>query len=175
MKKLNPDACQHPVYDGPLRTKEGKMPTDQWGHYFALHQGELHDPPDYHKLWCGIDWSIGLLELNNGNWLARPTREVLEYTVKSIQYPNREAALRAAVAKVIRMARVRARWSDEERYGSNYPAVRAPVGWKLTPEQAQSIITWATGLLGQPAPVLRVTPPPPPPPAPLPLGQLEMF
>lgn len=161
-----PDPMEHYRYKGDLRTADGKMPMWQWGNYFALSQGELHHHPDYQagRLYCGIHWSIGLLRLNNGKWLARPVRDTVnEYTVRSRQFDTREQALRAAVAHVIRMARERYRWDDAKFYGSSYPTVRAPFGWKLTHEQAQSTISWACALLGRQPPRLLVARPRPEP------------
>jgi hypothetical protein len=143
-------------YDGPLRTADDKRAAFQDGRYFSLDQGELHKPPGYDD-WPGrlphaIDFCIGLLQLNNGKWLARPTTEANEYAVWATQYASREQALRTAVAEVLRLARRRSREESRQLYSG-----------RISAEQAQAIIAWAEGLLQRPVPALFVAPPPPPP------------
>lgn len=159
-------------YKGDLRTAGGHMPCDQWGNYFSLGQGELHHHPAYMAGGAGryggcrsigIDFSVGLLALNNGKWLARPTREVLSYTVNSRQYDSRVHALRHAVAKVVRMARRRARYDWRKVPGYGCFKWDPNPDFKMSVEEAQSVIAWAFGLLNLPAPTLHVAPPAPPP------------
>jgi hypothetical protein len=133
-------------YTGPLRTASGELPQGcSWNRHWGLGQGELHHPPGYgdnHShgqahLLHGIDLTISLIELNNGHWVARPIKKDVLFDVDSPQFPTREAALRAAVAHVIREARWRARATGE----------CLPFGYKISPEKAQEIIDWAMGLL----------------------------
>jgi hypothetical protein len=79
----------------PLLTAKGRAPVNS---YFACHppaDGEWHIPEE-NRL-HGIDRQIGLLELNNGNWMSHPDG-LMTY---SSQFPSRESALRSAIAKVI--------------------------------------------------------------------------
>lgn len=127
-------------YTGPLRTASGELPQGcPWNKHFSLCQGELHYPPNDRDM-RRIDMTIGLLELNNGRWIARPTmrdRNTIGYSVYSHQFETRDAALRSAVAYVLRMARWRSR--DTGEYYVH--------GYQISPEKAQEVITWAMALL----------------------------
>jgi hypothetical protein len=136
-----------------IRTAAGELPNGSPSHcFFALSQGELFYPPGYrdddHRLLHGINFTIGVLLLENGRWLARPTMGRSSYSIWATQYESRETALRAAVARVLRDCRARAR------------PVRGdlPLGFRISHELAQEVITWALGLLGcPPQPLFRVT------------------
>ena len=168
-KKAPPNEEPSYAYKGPLRTAKGEMPCGSPCHnHFYLRQGELYYSPKYPARWAGIEWSIGVLPLNNGNWLARPLSTLrkkaakalgfapLEYYVGGIQFETRDTALRAAVAAVVRLARYRYRHVEDNHYGMYRD-------WKLTREQAQAHIDWAYSLLGLPAPQLFVPRPKPAP------------
>lgn len=150
-------------YKGELRTVDGqRFRGSPCGHHIGLGQGEFHRIDGYERLWCAIDWCIGVTALNNGQWMSRPGPESHNFTVQGRQYPSRDAALRAAVACNIRHARRRLRfdwkkaypWWDRDLSGSH---------WKLTPDVAGHIIAWSLSLLGKPPIVLFVKPPEPPP------------
>jgi hypothetical protein len=152
-----------------IRTAAGELPNGSPCHrHFALSQGELFYPPGYrdgdYRLVRGIDLTIGVLPLDNGRWLARPTSyDGLPYSVWGTQFGSRETALRAAVARVLRVSRCRARAVHGD----------LPFGYKIKHEQAQAIITWALGLLGcPPQPLFRVAPCPAIVPE---RGQMDLF
>jgi hypothetical protein len=124
-------------YNGPLRTADGKLPQGcPWNRHWGLRQGEFHEPPEDRTTYR-IDLAISLIELNNGRWIARPIRKDVLFDIDSHQFETREAALRAAVAHVIRRVRWRVRATGD----------CLPFGYKINPEKAQEIITWAMGLL----------------------------
>lgn len=149
-------------YTGPLRTASGELPHGcPWNRHWALWQGEFYRPPD-DRILHRVDLSICLIELNNGRWLARPIRSDVLFDINSPQFESRHAALRTAVAHVIRKARWRARARGDF----------LPYGYKISPETAQEVITWAMGLLNlEPAKLYH---PPAPAKGPGVSGQLQL-
>jgi DNA adenine methylase len=115
-----------PIVDGPLLTAKGRAPVNS---YFACHgpdDGEWHIPEDDRLR--GVDRQIGLLELNNGNWMSHPDG-LMTY---SRQFPSREAALRSAIAKVIWYQRLIVR--DRKKLPSSLNRGDAPevIAWALS-------------------------------------------
>jgi hypothetical protein len=176
MKRKPPteDPMEQWRYKGDLRTIDGELPHGcPWNRHWYIGQGEPHYPPGSpdtpgHHLPFWTDYIITLIPLNNGKWMARPIKADVLFTVDSPQFDTREIALRKAVAQVIRICRVRARWKAEGPEPWRQPSS----DWLLSLEQAQTLITWAMSLLDLPARKLFAQPPEP---APLPLGQLSLF
>lgn len=115
----------------------GERPLHQHGTMFSLTQCELIRGPDILRYPGTVQ--IGLIELANGCWLASPDRSLYTLTARAPQYPNREAALRAAVLAVIGQAR---------RYrGSTAAGFFAP-----QQDDVRKITEWALGLVGRQPP-----------------------
>jgi hypothetical protein len=136
-------------YTGPLRTAAGELPQGcPWNRHWGLCQGEFYSPPD--RTSYRVDLSISLIELNTGDWISRPIKKRVLFDIDSPQYPTREAALRAAVAHVIRKVRWRLRASGDY----------LPLDYPISPEKAREIIAWAMGLLDLEPPRLYCPPEP---------------
>ncbi|WP_244626057.1 DNA cytosine methyltransferase [Bradyrhizobium betae] len=110
-----------------LRTLEGEPPLGIGGLAFRDDQGEWleHDNPRYRS----PSTRIGALALQGGGWLAHPPG----FRVDGRQYASREAALRAAIAAMIRRARKYMRAKDGE-------------GTHWTEGFAARVIEWALSL-----------------------------
>ncbi|EJN14720.1 DNA methylase [Bradyrhizobium sp. YR681] len=110
-----------------LRTIEGEPPLGIGGLAFRDDQGELfeHDNPRYRS----PSTRIGVLALEGGSWLAHPPG----FRVDGRQFVSREAALRAAVAAMVRKARKNMRAKEGEG-----------VNW--TEGYAGRVIEWALAL-----------------------------
>lgn len=90
------------------------------------------------------------MPLNNGKWLAHPPG----FAVYDRQFENREAALRFAVAKILKTARRRLRVKSEEML---------PLWYRIGLSEATTVTQWAYKVLGRPAPRLFVAPETPEP------------
>ena len=144
-------------YAGDLRTIDGALPRGSPDNYhWAIGQGEPHFP---FEKWGGdrvpfwTDYTITLIPLNNGKWIARPIAGDCLFWVNSPQFDDRAPALRAAVAQVLRLIR-----RNSRRPFTPYA--------KLSPDLARDMIAWACGLLDRPATPLFVPEPEAPPPVP---------
>ena len=156
-KPDKPDPLEWYRYKGDLRTDAGELPLGcPWNRHWSISQGEPLYP--FGEWGCAsrdlsfwTDYTITLIPLNNGKWMARPIKEDVLFTVDSPQFEDRDTALRKAVAQVLRLARRRARLTGDT---ANPCLV-------LRPQLAQDLIGWACSLLDRPAPTLFVKPPPP--------------
>jgi hypothetical protein len=82
-----------------LRSAAGEPPLGAGGAFFRDDQGELFEHPS--ESYRTPATLIGVLELEGGTWLARPP----SFHVTRPQYQSRDAALRAAIASMVRRAR----------------------------------------------------------------------
>lgn len=121
-----------------LRNKKGELGKNHDGAHFASSQGEWHQMPGRY---AGIDARIGVLELEDGSWLSHPEG----WWRWSRRFVSRDAALRYAIAKVLKLHRARFRGNSE---GTHY--LRSFV----TSEQLQAVTTWALGLVNRKPPKL---------------------
>lgn len=121
-----------------LRTKKGEAGANQGGAHFASHQGEWHQMPGRY---ASIDAQIGVLELQDGTWLAHPEG----WWRWSRRFDSRDAALRFAIAKVLKTYRKRFRDNSD---GTRY--LRMDVSF----ERLQAVTTWALGLANRKPPKL---------------------
>lgn len=110
-----------------LRTIEGEPPLGIGGLAFRDDQGEMieHDNPRYRS----PATRIGVLALEGGQWLAHPPG----FRIDGRQHASREAALRAAIAAMLRKARKNMRAKDGE-------------GTSWTEGFAGRVIDWALSL-----------------------------
>lgn len=85
--------------DPVLRAAAGEPPLGRDGKFFRDDQGEIfeHDNERYRS----ASTKIGILELENGKWLAQPP----SFHVDGQQYDSRDHALRAGIARLIRRSR----------------------------------------------------------------------
>lgn len=120
-----------------LRTKTGEVGANQDGAHFAAHQGEWHQMPGRY---ADIDAQIGVLELEDGTWLARPEG----WWRWSRRFESRDTALRFAIAKVIK--NYRKRFRDNSRY--------LPMPMYVSFNELQVVTTWALGLANRKPPKL---------------------
>lgn len=132
-------------YTGPL-TIDGHLP----GYYppnpcFTSNQGESYPEPisqtPAHYL------SIHLIQLDNGKWIASPTRVDSLCASWNTQYADRETALRKAVAEVIKRIRYKARKTDS-----------GMIGFQIDTKQANELIAWAYSLISMDPPPILLTP-----------------
>lgn len=121
-----------------LRTKKGEVGANQGGAHFASHQGEWHQMPGRY---ASINTQIGVLELQDGTWLAHPEG----WWRWSRRFDSRDAALRFAIAKVLKTYRKRFRDNSD---GTRY--LRMDVSF----ERLQAVTTWALGLANRKPPKL---------------------
>jgi hypothetical protein len=136
---------QSPAARGYPRSAKGEYGHWQNGSYFSTSQQE------FHKLGgrcAGGDAQFGIIELENGEWLAGGC-------IRGARYPDRQAALAAAATECIRTVTSAAKPYTN---GRTYPA-------RLDVWFANTIIQWAANEAGIPAPLMAE-------PAPRPLPQL---
>jgi hypothetical protein len=181
-------------YRGPIRTIEGDLGHMQWGTYFdqgqatEMYRCPLVDP--MHRYWRygnEWDWAIAALALNDGSWLCWNSRSMRPppgrnrdfafmrsggFSLGSLRFFTRDAAIRANVAYVIKRARTQHRWKPDPDAKSSYERSNPWPGGAMPAKDAQAIIDWAMSVAARPAPVLFVRPPPPPPPPPEPTDLL---
>jgi hypothetical protein len=110
-----------------LRNAAGEPPLGSAGAFFRDDQGEMFVHPA--EAYRTPATRIGILELDNGRWLALPP----SFHVERPQYDSREAALRAAIASLIRRARKYMRNKEGE-------------GTHWTEGYAGRVIEWALSL-----------------------------
>ena len=91
-----------------LRNAAGEPPLGSAGAFFRDDQGEIFQHPIESYRVPGT--VIGVLELDNGKWLAKPP----SFSVSLRQHDSREQALRIAIAAMVRRARKYARNKDGE-------------------------------------------------------------
>lgn len=121
-----------------LRTKNGEVGANQGGAHVASQQGEWHQ---MRGRYASIDAQIGVLELEDGTWLAHPDG----WWRWSRRFDSRDAALRYAIAKVLKKYRKRFRDNSD---GTRY--LRMNVSF----ERLQAVTTWALGLANRKPPKL---------------------
>lgn len=116
-----------------LRTIEGEPPLGIGGLAFRDDQGEMleHDNPRYRS----PATRIGVLALEGGAWLAHPPG----FRIDGKQHASRKAALRSAIAAMLRKARKNMRAKDGE-------------GTSWTEGYAGRVIDWALSLKPTSAP-----------------------
>jgi hypothetical protein len=110
-----------------LRNAAGEPPLGSAGAFFRDDQGEMFVHPA--EAYRTPATRIGILELDNGRWLALPP----SFHVERPQYDSREVALRAAIASLIRRARKYMRNKEGE-------------GTHWTEGYAGRVIEWALSL-----------------------------
>ncbi len=180
-------------YRGPIRTIDGDLGAWQHGTYFSQEQAtEMHEfgPAREYRWRFGStwDWAIGVLALNDGSWLCWRSNSLWKpkgwdrnrdrympsggFSLHSLRFFTRAAAMRANAAYVIQRARRQHRWKAPANADSWWQRRNPWPGGDLPADVAQAIITWAMELAARPAPVLFVPPPPPPPPPPEPTDLL---
>jgi DNA methylase len=118
-----------------LRNAAGEPPLGADGEAFRADQGEIlmHHNPAYQS----PATRIGVLELQNGRWLAFP------FGVDRQQYDSREAALRSGIAAMARKARRYMR--NQEGQGTHW-----------TEGYAGRVIEWALSLKAEKKPLVQV-------------------
>jgi hypothetical protein len=109
-----------------FRTCNGEPPLGHRGEFFLPEQGEMFD---FDARYSVPATRLGVLALDSGAWLASPP----SFHVGRRQYPSREAALRAAIAGMVRRARKYMRAKDGE-------------GTQWTDGHAGRVIAWALAL-----------------------------
>lgn len=121
-----------------LRTKKGEVGTNQGGAHFSSHQGEWHQMPGRY---ASIHAQIGVLELDDGTWLAHPEG----WWRWSRRFASRDAALRFAIAKVLKKYRM---WFRDNSDSAHY------LHMNVSFERLQAVTTWALGLANRKPPKL---------------------
>ncbi|MCP3735641.1 hypothetical protein M9979_12230 [Sphingomonas sp. RP10(2022)] len=182
-------------YRGTIRTIEGDLGHMQHGTYYdqgqatEMYRCPLVDPG--HRRWRygnEWDWAIAVLALNDGSWLCWHSNSLPKpkgwdrnrdrfmpsggFSLHSLRFFTRDAAIRANVAYVIERARRQHRWKPDPNDTRSYFRSNPWPGGDMPASDAQAIIAWAMEVAARPAPVLFVAPPPPPPPPPEPTDLL---
>lgn len=121
-----------------LRTKKGEVGANQGGAHFAPSQGEWHQMPGRY---ASINAQIGVLELEDETWLSHPEG----WWRWSRRFESRDAALRFAIAKVLRRYRKRFRDNSD---GTRY------LHMNVSFAELQAVTTWALGLADRKPPKL---------------------
>jgi hypothetical protein len=109
-----------------LRTTEGEPPLGIGGLAFRDDQGEIfqHDDQRYRS----PATNIGVLALEGGMWLAHPPG----FRIDGKQHVSREAALRSAIAALIRKARKNARAKDGQGMSWSEGYAGRVIDWALS-------------------------------------------
>lgn len=115
-----------------LRTIEGEPPLGIGGLAFRDDQGEVfdHDNPRYRS----PATRIGVLALEGGTWLAHPPG----FRIDGTQHASREAALRSAIAALVRKARKNMRKKEGEGTSWNKGYAGRVIDWALSLKPARA-------------------------------------
>ena len=130
---------------GYPRNAKGEFGRDQGGAYFTAWQAE------WHKLdgrYSSIDAQFGIVELEDGTWME-------DLNVSAPRHASRDSALNAAVQKVLDRVNYIARPFENGGY------VFSP---RISIVEADTIIEWASGLIGRVPVFVEEAPPPKKPP-----------
>jgi DNA adenine methylase len=128
-----------------LRNAAGEPPLGSAGAFFRDDQGEMFVHPA--EAYRTPATRIGILELDNGRWLALPP----SFHVERPQYDSREAALRAGIASLIRRARKYMR--NKEGEGTHWTEGYAGrvIEWALSLKQEKALHQGAGGVAAAPS------------------------
>jgi len=132
-KKQQQKPCNIP---NPLRLASGEVAVWQRGMCASPDQGEWFSIRDVNKRLSG--WNIGIWHVEGGEYIS-------ECFVFSKRYKTREEALRAAIARKIRMARKKYLFETHFFY-------------KISKGEYEAVISWAFGLIGRQVTVFRTRP-----------------